>query len=191
MSHISLITTRSLAVALLFLVLSSAFYAEAKKKASAFDVFNHEMHTPIYESSNVPCETCHADPESYGNREKINKQGCHQCHKAPAPIMPVIKDCKTCHFAGFPKPMSHKVSWISKHQSYAKNDPASCAECHSNQMFCMDCHSRRDTIQERMHMRNFKFYHSIEARANPKRCNACHTVSYCQDCHAGRANSSK
>jgi hypothetical protein len=42
-----------------------------------------------------------------------------------------------------------------------------------------------------MHRRNFKFFHSIEARANPRRCSACHTVNFCQECHAGRGSSKR
>lgn len=165
--------------------------AAKKKKSSPYDVYNHEMHNSIFESAKHPCESCHADPLSYGNRDKINKQGCHACHNSSTPVMPVKKECVVCHSGGFPKPASHRVSWISKHQSYAKNDAASCVECHPNQMFCMDCHSRRDTITERVHRRNYEFYHSIEARANPHKCASCHSVAYCQKCHEGRANSSK
>lgn len=162
-----------------------------KKKMSPFDVFVHDMHTPLFESVSFPCENCHADPESYGDREKINKQGCHLCHNSPTPAIPAPSDCKMCHADGVPKPQSHRSGWIAKHQSYAKTDPKSCLTCHPNQMFCIDCHGRRDTITTRMHRRNFRLFHSIDARANPRACDACHAITYCQDCHAGRGNSSK
>ena len=84
------------------------------------------------------------------------------------------------------KPENHWADWMAKHQIYAKSDPGSCTQCHVNANFCIDCHRRRDTVQERVHKRNFKLFHSIQARANPRKCDACHTVDYCQTCHAGR-----
>ena len=168
--------------------------ATAKKKQKPFDLFTrdvHEMHNSIFESAKISCETCHANPDSYTDFKKINKQGCHTCHKNENAPVPANNDCKLCHAGGFPKPDNHKSGWISKHQTYAKNNDTYCTQCHPNKMFCIDCHQRRDTIQQRVHRRNFKFYHSIEARANPRKCDVCHTASYCQTCHAGKDNSSK
>ena len=166
--------------------------ASAKgKKVHPFDLYNHEMHTPLFEAASVACETCHADPESYGNRKKVNRLGCHLCHKDRNGPLQATNDCQLCHSSGFPKPASHKVDWIKKHQVYAKQEPATCKECHSNQQFCINCHSRRDTVQEKMHRRNFRYFHSIEARANPRRCESCHTVNFCQECHAGRGTSKR
>lgn len=162
-----------------------------KKKMTPFDIFNHDSHTKLFEAVSFACDNCHVDPESYGKLEKLNKKGCHICHNNPDAPVPGPSDCKMCHADGFPKPESHRAGWVAKHQAYAKSDPKSCQQCHSNQMFCIDCHGRRDTIRERGHRRNFKFFHSIEARANPRACDACHSVAYCQDCHAGRENSSK
>jgi len=34
-----------------------------------------------------------------------------------------------------------------------------------------------------MHKRNYKYFHSIDARLDPKKCDRCHTVSYCTSCH--------
>lgn len=169
--------------------------AEAKKPIHPFDLFTpevHEMHTGLFEMAKVPCETCHADPDSFGNREKINRLGCHTCHNNPKPPVDAGQDCGRCHIGGkFPKPSSHKAGWISKHEIFAKQNPQECAQCHRNSMFCLDCHQRRDTIQQRVHRRNFRFSHSIEARFNPRKCDACHRVNYCQQCHAGRGNSKK
>lgn len=173
------------------LVLPAHVSGKKKKKPGPYDAYNHEMHNSIFESVKVPCETCHADPDSYTDKKKVNPLGCHTCHNSPNPTIPANKDCNLCHSGGFPKPQNHKANWISKHQTYAKLNPKDCVQCHPNQMFCIDCHQRRDTVQERMHRRNFKFYHSIEARANPRKCSTCHTTTYCQQCHAGKGNSSK
>ncbi len=162
-----------------------------KEKKHPYDFYNHEMHMPLFEAANVACDRCHADPDSYGNRKKVNPQGCHTCHRDPNPPLPATQDCKLCHKAGPPKPQSHQVDWLNKHQVYAKTKADNCTQCHQNEMFCINCHQRRDTIQEVMHRRNFKFFHSIEARANPRKCTTCHTINYCQTCHEGRGNSSK
>lgn len=178
-----------LASFILLLLFPSLLIAKGKKKKHPYDVYNHEMHMGIFEAVPVACETCHADPESYGDRKKVNRMGCHLCHNSPTPILPATNQCTVCHSGGFPKPESHKVDWLAKHQSFAKQNPEMCTQCHSNQMFCIDCHKRRDTVSERAHRRNFKFFHSIEARANPHKCDACHTVNTCQECHSGKGTS--
>ncbi len=166
--------------------------AKGKKgKWHPFDIYNHEMHTVLFESVSFPCDNCHKDPASFGDRTKVNRLGCHLCHNNPKPPLPAEQGCERCHPGGkFPKPESHKVDWIGKHQVYAKGDPKYCQQCHSNAMFCIDCHQRRDSVSERVHKRNFKYFHSIPARANPRKCDACHTVNFCQQCHSGRENSS-
>lgn len=185
-------------VVLLLLAASLPLLAEPesqpvkKKKFHPFDIYPHEMHTALFESASFSCDNCHKDPASFGDRTKVNRLGCHICHNNPSPPVPGSQDCNRCHPNGqFPKPESHKVDWLKKHQAYAKQDPKYCTQCHSNAMFCMDCHQKRETIEQRVHKRNWKFYHSIEARANPRKCDACHTVNYCQECHAGRESSKR
>lgn len=80
-------------------------------------------------------------------------------------------------------PDSHRAGWETKHQTAAKAYSSSCTGCHKA-YFCINCHNRRDTIQQVVHRRNFKFYHSVEARANPRKCDECHRPQYCADCHA-------
>lgn len=174
------------------IVVSISTLAEGKKKSHPYDVYDHGMHTGFFKSvDEVTCDTCHADPISYVDRKKVNPMGCHFCHKRKEAQLPGPSTCTLCHEGGPPKPQSHKVAWDKKHQVYAKQNAKECQQCHTNQMFCIDCHKRRDTVQERMHRRNFKFFHSIEARANPRRCDACHTVAFCQKCHAGRGTTKR
>lgn len=184
---------KKIAVVLVLATLLLPVSLTAKKGASKhpFDFFNHEMHTTMFEGV-VTCDLCHADPESYGDRSKVYRLGCHKCHKDPNGPIPVPKPCDTCHQDGwYPKPQSHKTDWLAKHQNYAKANPAECSQCHANKQFCLDCHMKRETVVKKMHRRNFKYFHSIEARANPRKCDSCHTVSYCQNCHAGNANSGR
>ncbi|MBI2501001.1 MAG: hypothetical protein HYW02_05970 [Deltaproteobacteria bacterium] len=173
------------------LLVASPSLAKKKKPPHPFDLYNHEMHTGIFESLSVACETCHADPDSYGDRSKVNKTGCHLCHNSPKPIIEATKDCSLCHKEGPPKPQSHRVDWTRQHQVPAKQNPEECKTCHTNATFCINCHKRRDTVSEKVHRRNFRLFHSIEARANPRRCDACHSVTFCQECHAGRGSSKR
>lgn len=165
--------------------------ALAKKKSHPYDKYDHDMHTAFFESVSLSCETCHADPDSYGDRSKVNPLGCHTCHNSSNPPLPATNTCTLCHEGGPPKPSSHRAGWMQKHQNYAKKAPEECKACHSNQMFCINCHQKRETVEQTVHRRNFRFFHSIEARANPRKCDACHTVSYCQNCHAGKGTSKR
>lgn len=165
--------------------------AVAKGKFHPYDIYDHKMHMSLFEAAGLSCEACHADPASYGDRKKVMRTGCHICHNAPKPAMPAPSDCSMCHPDGPPRPESHKLGWMARHQVEAKADPSACAWCHKNAIFCIGCHKRRDTVKERVHKSSFRFYHSIEARANPRRCDACHAAAYCQNCHAGRGDSSK
>ncbi|MBI4365907.1 MAG: hypothetical protein HY543_03720 [Deltaproteobacteria bacterium] len=175
----------------LLLLFGCAGLLIAAKPRSPFDRFDHEMHTPLFEGVGVACETCHADSESYGKLAKLNRIGCHTCHNNPQAPIPATSTCTLCHGKGGAMPGNHRVDWLAKHQAIAKQRPQQCADCHADIMFCVTCHARRDTVQQTMHSRNFRFYHSIEARANPRRCDACHTVTYCRDCHAGRGDSGR
>ena len=171
--------------------LANSSHALGKKKTPhPLDVYNHEMHNAIFEGT-VKCEHCHIG-DAYDrktileNWRKKGMVGCHDCHNANTakPIMPIPKDCKTCHKV-WPKPASHDTNWQNLHQSVAKQNSKYCDQCHK-QYFCINCHQRRDPIQTIMHDRNFRYIHSIEARANPRRCNECHALQYCLNCHASK-----
>ncbi len=172
-----------------FFLNGAAVMAKEKKIKHPFDLFTseiHEMHNAFFEAADVPCTTCHPTDDAFGNRSKMNRLGCHTCHNNPNPPAPAAQDCARCHADGFPKPESHRSGWIAKHQNIAKNNPAQCQQCHKNNYFCINCHERRDSIQQIMHRRNFLMYHSIEARANPRKCDECHVVNFCQRCHSGK-----
>ncbi len=179
-----------LSITVLGVLLAGAFTAAGKKKSHPFDLYDHDGHNKRFEAASFSCDNCHVGADSY-NREKVSKLGCHICHNNPKPPVSATNECSMCHPDGPPKPESHKVNWLEKHQAYAKQNPDGCKQCHSNQMFCMDCHQRRDTVQEKVHRRNFRFSHSITARANPRRCATCHTVNFCQDCHTTGGDSKR
>lgn len=152
---------------------------------SPFDLFNHDKHHEYFPEYNVDCTLCHKTDDSY-NREKVEKMGCHYCHnndQSPAPKAARYK-CITCHKdLSKVMPNDHKLNWISRHQTQAKQKKTACLKCHKG-FFCTDCHQKRDDTNKTRHSRLFRYSHSIEARSNPKSCNNCHQVSFCKDCHA-------
>lgn len=178
---------RGLLFILILLAAVRVFGGEGKRP-HPFDLYNHPKHFQIFATAGFACTNCHKDlssPEAFKDRAKINRLGCHACHQAPNPPAKAPQDCMLCHKEGLPRPEFHDASWIQQHASRAKAEPNLCANCHQSVMFCVDCHQRRDSIQRRMHNLNFKFYHSLEARANAHRCDACHQKAFCTNCHQG------
>ncbi len=154
-------------------------YAKSKK-AAIKELFNHEMHTEIFTSSNVDCKVCHVDDQY--EWKKMDKGGCHKCHNSKEPIIPATSTCTMCHDKYKVKPSSHKINWVLEHKPMAQARPAECKACHGDR-FCMKCHEERNQIMLNMHKRNYKYFHSIDARLDPKKCDRCHTMSYCTLCH--------
>lgn len=164
--------------------------------ADARHKFDHGLHDKPLHSAGLICVDCHqfAVKIETGNEELAKalsahaqypgSAACHSCHAqdntqtAAAP-----RTCTTCHENLLPLlPDNHKVAWSKAHATVARTDPAQCENCH-RQNECIDCHARRDTIETRVHERNFRFYHSVQARANPMQCGSCHRVDYCINCH--------
>ncbi|MBI2343758.1 MAG: hypothetical protein HYV02_05460 [Deltaproteobacteria bacterium] len=165
-----------------------ALSAPAKEtRMHLIDMFDHAMHTQIFEGAeSFDCTLCHRTDDSY-NREKVDLRGCHMCHNNPKAPIPANNDCSMCHGATVQpiRPKNHTKGWRSIHPVMAKQDAKNCAACHQV-AFCIDCHQQRDTVRQTRHLRNFRFFHSVEARANPASCDRCHTVVFCTNCHQQR-----
>lgn len=159
-------------------------------------LFNHKKHTSAFSQTKLNCTDCHSfsvkspgfDPLSINVGSGYlmpNRKVCHECHLGKVQVARV-NQCSLCHL--YPEklaPESHKLSWPKRHGQFAQMDSNSCTACHKdNQNSCNNCHSQRNTVNSVVHRANFRLTHSIEARANPARCLACHTVANrCTDCH--------
>jgi hypothetical protein len=156
--------------------------------------FDHQVHEKAFSTSNSDCKTCHSFelntetkvvtlPKDYDEFfTKPMKSVCHNCHLQSSKLDPKLFECRTCHAnAKELLPDNHQAGWEKKHatQAYQKTE---CLQCHA-QPFCTDCHRRFEPIQPKMHSRNYRFFHSVEARMNPTSCNSCHKSSTCRDCH--------
>ncbi len=158
--------------------------------------FHHREHKEFIDKHGcIPCHKMNvkmswADIEAAesGSKKIImpSKVTCHYCHnnpgKSPAPNAPT--QCYICHFNMKEiEPADHKTAnWMKTHRFAYQANPKKCSECH-RQRFCIECHERRDTIQHRVHPRNYEYTHSIEAAADPGKCSRCHRIGFCMECH--------
>ena len=92
--------------------------------------------------------------------------------------------CTTCHdnlaAAAAGEPRGRLAQGARQHRAGATRRRARTVIA---KPFCINCHERRDTIQTLVHERNFRFFHSVEARANPMQCGSCHREDFCINCH--------
>jgi hypothetical protein len=164
--------------------------------------FDHQFHMAnVFVKNNFQCSECHNIDLSKGKEFKINeslnlntfklkpREMCHQCHQGTAyPNAP--KECFTCHNTTDKleviKPLSHQnANWKNgAHAGMARTDSATCLNCHNNNQ-CIKCHVGRNEVMNQNHSKNFRYFHSIEARMNPNKCESCHTETYCIRCHVG------
>lgn len=163
---------------------------------SAASVFDHGKHRVLLEKEGFNCVSCHPfNATLKGQHEKLGdeiearylnpgKETCHYCHnnqerKAKTPLK-----CPGCHKDNMAAimPKTHTLNFKKDHRILAQTSREECLLCHA-QSFCVDCHMRRDTIQNRVHEGNYLFYHSVEARANPMKCSSCHRQRFCLGCH--------
>lgn len=158
---------------------------EPKQVSKPIDLYNHQKHFPRFAQYGIQCDLCHKTPDSFVNKEKIDRMGCHHCHNNEISKVPEAArfKCITCHKdLSQVKPDNHQLNWIDRHQAIAKQDKDFCLKCHKT-FFCTDCHQNRDFEDKRMHTRGFRYYHSIVARSNPRTCSNCHQMSFCESCH--------
>lgn len=159
-------------------------------------------HGAIDESA-MTCATCHA------------RESCTRCHFNPeslAPIMALASDQRIAETvaslpAEYPTPATHTTgSWGWSHADVAMDDPASCANCHT-QSSCRECHrgvlsdaigtipTPQDPEQQgvvfsetpTVHPPNFEFGHGPLAAVDDQTCSSCHTAQEaCLQCHQGQ-----
>lgn len=156
--------------------------AKLKRTLHPKDMYDHTMHTELFNAMEVPCESCHVNDEY--EWAKMNKTGCHNCHKS-AKYMEAPNDCSMCHANWQVIPPSHREGWKATHRAPAKADAKSCKSCHADR-FCINCHQQRSTIQLVEHKRNYRYFHSVDVRSNPGKCGSCHVTAFCTNCHSSR-----
>jgi len=130
--------------------------------------FSHKLHIQDYE---IECKTCHTKVDrSTKSTEKLtpNMDSCGSCHEIEYPA----SNCGSCHL-NLKDLTNHKDTVYKKTIGY-------CLSCHKDQT-CLSCHEGR--IDKNVHDRNFRYYHSLQARSNPTSCDVCHRRKFCKECH--------
>ena len=162
-------------------------------KLSPREHYDHNIHEKPRTQADLDCTDCHPFKLDWSKRTvelpqykelfvKPLDQICHDCHRKESRVHARIFVCSLCHEETRElTPENHKAGWIKKHAVLSYH-PSECQTCHDDS-YCIDCHRRFETIRPQFHGRNYRFYHSIEARMNPALCYSCHRISQCSDCH--------
>jgi len=171
---------------------------KAKRPKKMQEVFSHDVHKAVLRREGFECFACHPMAVKIKEEEKAaemirasnetffpGKETCHFCHFKPKAESIAPEKCGICHMNTRDiRPANHNFDWITRHAVFSKTDAGSCENCHTPR-FCEDCHKKRELTTRRVHDRNFRFVHPIEARANPSKCGSCHQLkSFCDKCHA-------
>jgi Cytochrome c7 and related cytochrome c len=158
--------------------------------------FNHAKHLEKDEN----CAVCHKVLPARGQVEKPvpTMNTCLGCHNHAQQY--AQGECNVCHrdLLSIPlKPttfLSHQGDFVRAHAPIARASSATCTECHQ-QPFCGNCHAamtapmRIEAVYPDKPDKNFIHWgdyltrHSIEARGNESKCQTCHVVSFCSQCH--------
>jgi hypothetical protein len=168
-----------------------------KRPQTIQEVFSHETHETVFKKEEFSCSVCHPmgvlieeekeDEKMYEISKEAffpGEETCHFCHFNPKGASIAPGRCGLCHVDLIEiLPVNHHFDWIARHAVYSKTDAGNCESCHLPR-FCEDCHQRRDLPTQRVHDRNFRFVHGLEARFNPKSCGTCHQLdAFCAGCH--------
>lgn len=160
--------------------------------------FSHSTHLSRVKND---CYVCHKTIKK-ANTISVNilpdMIACVKCHSNDVRE----NKCILCHGnLGSPdfKPyahLSHEGDFLKEHQNLAMTNSSQCYQCHK-QGFCSDCHSKVETLKPSekypekvkstlIHRGDWITRHPMEASVNPEKCLKCHSIDYCQRCHAKR-----
>lgn len=145
-------------------------------------IFSHELHV---KDNGMECKSCHINVnDSTKSTDKLipKMETCQECHDTKSPN----SNCEQCH-TGLKdlvlKPKSHRNMnmFVTNHKRAVYTSSINyCQKCHKEET-CLSCHEGR--IDRNVHDRNFRYYHSLEAKSNPQSCDVCHRKQFCKECH--------
>lgn len=171
-------------------------------------IVDHKKHIS---DRKVKCLECHVGVDKAGLATDLGgpkMNSCTTCHNGQS----ATNQCENCHknLASL-YPESHSTGNFKKdHKKYARLNvmDAQCQSCHSDN-FCAQCHDGTDLTSlspvektgmisprtlgddkakalagQMVHDINYRFTHSIDAKAKTVECQSCHnTRTFCNDCH--------
>jgi len=100
--------------------------------------------------------------------------------------------CQNCHQGENLDRFTHPLNYEFTHALEAQVNDRTCTTCHTDQMFCIDCH-RDNLVMPHNHTAGWAVpidggRHRLEALNNLETCIACHeenAQTICQPCHGG------
>jgi len=107
--------------------------------------------------------------------------------------------CSACHFEsycvdchdGSGRPSFHPTDFVQRHGAEVAAQLQTCSECHSNEVFCRDCHSTQgfavaDQTGAAFHDATPDWFmaHGKAARQGLDGCASCHSQTSCLRCHS-------
>ncbi|MBL7032784.1 MAG: cytochrome c3 family protein [Candidatus Delongbacteria bacterium] len=171
-------------------------------------IFPHGFHV---EDVGVACDQCHSgvDDSSTGLDNLLPEMDiCLSCHDGDT----AGDDCAQCHLdLDDPQPAPRISAYLPKFSHAAHVADVTCEQCHGGvtasmestsrhlpQMsLCMECHSTPLTIEGCQLCHNAQEsllpldhgpdWVKMHAAVEQDRCDMCHSVDQCEDCHTGTA----
>lgn len=149
------------------------------------------------------CNTCHLPTEklmppshtpnfihTHGTMANVSAKelnvnmNCSSCHEP--------KFCQDCHEGENLDRLTHPLNYQFTHALEAQGKEKECTTCHTERMFCIECHSQNQVMPHNHtagwtnNFPNDGGRHKVEALNDLESCMACHeqdAQQICQPCH--------
>lgn len=131
----------------------------------------------------VWCEKCHGVEmphpvtwkATHGQVALEQSDVCVKCHQSKD-----VTFCVRCHGVEMP----HPAYWYSNHGDIARTNKSTCVQCHpTGDAFCNGCHHAGFSPTPQWAASQ---HGQVVTQKGAVACFACHTESFCAECHPGR-----
>jgi hypothetical protein len=133
----------------------------------------HRAHVTILKMKCVQCHDFLVHEKSPEGKRTPPMSGCLECHDGDS----AKNTCTACH-TDKATPATHRAAdWLIVHPDKAAG--GDCAKCHKwTEDWCASCHSTRP----KSHGPDWRAAHGARVKTH-RNCEACHTASFCIECH--------
>ncbi len=146
------------------------------------------VHTPHIDQE-LDCAVCHEDPDTKPLPRQPLKPFCMDCH---GDTRPELNECSVCHETltkdtiptsrgGMAIAHGSPDVWEHVHGREARLDANFCAQCHSQENDCEECHTTQAPDSHTPVWRRKS--HGLHATWDRQSCATCHEEDTCLQCH--------
>ncbi len=195
-------------ISLIIISIIATLFAENKSNEKDL-IFSHKFHI---EEAGAECDACHAEAatSTKGTDDLLPKEesclachdkedmGCKACHKSgEKPVLLARIDnysanfnhskhieqgfkCNDCHAGIEKKSATNECRHLPK--------MAKCMTCHETpeeSKGCYLCHNEKEELKPNDHTELWTSNHGSFHESGGNACSACHTESFCTECHLG------